>query len=340
MSWQSAANQVPQGDQKQMFPFVQWVNNGTTLEPRERRGGFAMPDEQMELAHGYPAGAVMHGLCLKAGGAPIVVAYTATLTAAVLATRFAWVKEGDFVPTYVKGARGKLQALCVIRSEPGPDGDTAFIAVLTFTGKAGQSFSDALKGHRSRVQKATSKAGQRAPASIFYATFMAGEPEMAGEGTQQSLITPVVLAPEFDLEAAYIGDAALALVDWTAVEEWRKAWDNPKGPNGDGEVHAANGGPPPPPEEPPAEYVPAPAPQPTPPPQPAPPAVRFPAALPFKSAKYPNGTVQTLFNASDQAALQATLTWCAGHPGHDQVKAQAQAALSALQAPPADEIPF
>lgn len=324
MSWQNAATQVPQGDHKAMFPFIQWVNNGQALDPREMQGGFAMPEEQMELAKNYPAGAVMHNLFFKQGGDPTAVAYSPTVTVAVLATRFAWVQGGDFVPAYVKGARGKLQALCVIGGEVANEGQTAFVAVLTFTGKSGQAFSEALKAHRQRVAKATAKAGQKAPASIFYATYQAGTPRLEGQGTEQSLVTPVELAPgEFDPDTAYIGEAALALVDWNAVEEWRKAWENPKGPNGDGEVGHGDD-----------RAVPAPAAG-----DPPVAAVQYPAALPFKSTKYPQGTIQTLFAAGDEAALRATVQWCAANPGHPAVQAQAEQALQALQ-PAAPAIPF
>lgn len=229
MSWQNV--NVPTVDEAQItFPFVQWINNGASLDPRRPRGGFGQPEEQMQLAGHYPKGSQMHNLILKSGES-VLVAFTHTLRAAVLTTRFAWIKDGKRIPTYVEGARSKLQALAIIEGEEGP-----FIATLTFSGMAGKEFNDALKRHKERVRRLTSAVGAVKPASIFYATYTASEPKMVGR-TAKSQITPVVLSDEdtFDLDSAYVGDEALSLVDWDQVKAWKEAWKTP-GPNGDGEI--------------------------------------------------------------------------------------------------------
>jgi len=337
MSWQNGATQVPQSTDKASFPFIQWVNDGSKLEPREPRGGFAMPDEQMQLAGDFPLDARMHGFYLK-NNEQLQVAFTTAIRAAVLATRFAWIKDENFVPGYVPGARSKLQALCLVQGL-----EKSLLVVLTFAGMTGKSFSDAWKKHKERVQKATAKAGQKAPATIFYAVYNAGQPRLEGQG-EKSWITPVVLdeSADFDLDAAYVGDDALALVDWTLVEDWRKAWDNPKGPNGEGEISETEEAPA---KARPAASTPAPAAAPA---RPAPATTgQYSASLPFKSTRYPNGTIQTLLDARDEAALKGTVDWCNSHnAGETPACTQAVAALKALKAvqpapaPEEDSIPF
>lgn len=232
MSWQTIASDIPTfGDDFLSFPYIQWVNNGKSLEPRAERGGFAMPDDQYELLGDFPADADSRGFNLKSGET-LLVSFTHRLQAAVLATRFAWIKDETFVPTYVDGARSKLQALALVKGSGG-----TLMVTLTFSGMAGKSFNDALKAHRQRVAKLTRAAGQEAPASIFFATYYAGEPTLVGSD-QKSLITPVHLVDDgsFSLEAGFVGQEALSTVDWELVKQWHDAWNGKSGPNGDGEV--------------------------------------------------------------------------------------------------------
>ncbi len=229
-NWKHHVDAVPAPEGGATMPFIQWVNDPGKLEPRQARGGFAQPEESLEMAGDLPQGAEMVGFMLK-NNTQLTVAYTPQLRAAILATRFAWVKDGEFVPDYVEGARSKLQAYALIAGETGP-----FISVLTFTGMSGKAFSEALKAHRARVKKLSREAGQEANSAMFYATLCAGEPKLEGKKAK-SLVSPVEgRAEELDLDVAFVGADALALVDWAEVDTWKKAWKDVKGPNGDGVV--------------------------------------------------------------------------------------------------------
>ena len=107
MSWKD--HDYTRGDpQGASYPWIQWANDGGALEPRSKAGGFAMPVEQMERLERSIPGEVRN-LHHRGGDATDVV-FTAELEAAVLDTRFVWVKDGQALPDYEDGARGKLQA--------------------------------------------------------------------------------------------------------------------------------------------------------------------------------------------------------------------------------------
>ena len=311
MSWKNAVKSgaAPTVDEKVSYPFIQWINRGAQLDPRAPRGGFGQPVEEMEAAGDYPTSAEMRELVLRSG-ATVPMMFSHNVRAAVVATRFAWILNGRRVSTYVDGARSKLQAVAIIEGSEGP-----FVAMLTFRGLAGKEFSESHKAHRDRVRQATRAAGTEAPASIFYATYVAGEPKMVGSGAQ-SQITPVALSDEaFDLDADYVGDDALALLDRDGLEEWRHAWDN-AGPNGEGEVPQS--------EDATAEQAEA--------------LVQaLDVAVPENSKGY--ATVGDMFNAGDKAALDLMGEW-AGKNGMPDVAEACETAKNALDASDEEEIPF
>lgn len=213
------------------YPFTQWVNDGGQLNPRHDRGGFAMPEEQMEDLGTYPAGAEVRELVFRSGESTTVF-FTEKVEVAVLGTRFCWLKDDTRVSSYAPGARSKLQALCLVRDA---DGRLSGPMMLTFRGIPAKHFSTAYKEHRARVRKATKGA---APAYAFTMTIAAGEPVLAGTH-QKSRITPVILVDDFDPDRNYVGDDVMDAYDtpafWTEVKAWREAWSIP-GPNGEGEV--------------------------------------------------------------------------------------------------------
>lgn len=210
-----------------VVPFIQWVNNGGSLEPRNDGGGFAMPlDQAAILGVDIPGDArALH----HRGGNQTEMIFTPVLDVAVLATRFTWVKNKQSIPDYETGARGKLQALALVRDA---DGNTAGPALLTFRGYASKQFGAALKAHREAVLKATAN---QAPAYAFFGAFRAGEVKMVGNG-QKSAITTIELADDgFDADAAYVGDAELDALDWNQVDAWADAWKQSGGADGDGD---------------------------------------------------------------------------------------------------------
>ncbi|MBU1746825.1 MAG: hypothetical protein KKA73_03985, partial [Chloroflexi bacterium] len=195
------------------YPFVQFVNSGGDLDPRQQQGGFAAPVDQ-----GVPIPGVTATLHHKGGGSTPVI-YAPELTLAVVKTRFAWVKQGRRISGYEPGARGKLQVLAIIQTTAGPQ-----VAMLTFTGIAGRNFGAVRKAHADSVRKATS--GQ-APAWAFWLTTQADGTELAGKDGAQSPVTKLALAREVDADQDYVGPAVAdqieALLDGPAVQ-WAAAW--------------------------------------------------------------------------------------------------------------------
>jgi hypothetical protein len=223
MGWQD--REYERTDDMMVYPFVQWVNAGGSLEPRSDTGGFALPLDQAAILGTQIPGEVR--VLHHRGGDRTEVVFTAALEAAVLATRFAWIKDGQVVPAYEPGARGKLQALALVRDA---GGHTAGPVMLTFKGHTSKQFSEAMKAHRESVRKATAN---KAPAYAFFGAYQAGEVQMVGSG-QQSPVTTIGLTDGFDPDAAYVGDEALDVLDWDQVDGWKTAWDQPEGANGNG----------------------------------------------------------------------------------------------------------
>ena len=207
------------------YPVIQWVNAGSSLEPRSEIGGFAMPSDQAStLGSNIPGTLTM---LHHRGGDQTEVIFTTALQVAVLSTRFCWVKSGQAIP-YEPGARGKLQALSLVRDA---DGQSVGLVILTFRGHGSKQFSVAWKAHQETVRTATAGA---APAYAFFGDYKAGGTVMVGKN-QQSPITSVVYDGEgFDPDAVYIGDAALDALDWDAVDTWKSAWDIAGNSNGNG----------------------------------------------------------------------------------------------------------
>ena len=342
MGWQDRTYQNPDEGGAQ-YPFVQWVNDGGQLDPRNPRGGFAMPEDQVEMLGTYPAGAEVRNLVFRSGENTTIF-FTERMEVAVLATRFCWIKDGNRVSSYVEGARSKLQALCLMRDA---DGRLAGPVMLTFRGIPGKHFAEAYKQHRARVNKATRG---KAPAYAFTMVITAGEPVMAGSH-QKSRITPVVLADDFDLDLNFIGDGVLETMDnsdfWAKVNAWKKAWAMP-GPNGDGEVedddnsddngvadNAARTA------QQDIDDLFGPAPTPAPTPAPAPPkddpltkarAVKLPTTQKYGA----NATVADLEKAKDTAALQ----WFTAHVAKYPEVAHACSVVLEAMRQREQEIPF
>lgn len=226
MSWRNRQFKVPVQDEG--YPFIQFVHDGAALEPRRKTGGFAMPADQAQIAGGAPEGAEYAALHFKSGESTEVF-FSDRLTVAPLVYRFAWIKDGVRIQDYTEGARGKLQLLAFVRSDEGWIGPV----MITTTGLASKDLMAALKEHRSRVRRAT--AG-KAPCSVFAMTIQAGQARMEGK-RQQSRVTPIVLADEFDPDRAYVGDEVADRIEreWGEYERWSRAWSSP-GPNGEGEI--------------------------------------------------------------------------------------------------------
>ena len=230
MSWQNrAASQILHEETVSEYPFIQYVNDGSTLTPAEPTGGFAMAADQVEVLGAAPHGATEHTLTFS-NGAYEAVHFTDWLRFAPLVTRFAWIKDGNRLDTYVPGARGKLQALGYVETEQGFAGPV----MLTVKGMASKDLSQALREHRQAVRKATQ--GQ-APSPFFSILLHAGKPTLRG-AKQKSRATPIVRDSGFDPDRDYVGDALADIIEaeWETTKQWAAAWQNNPGPNGEGEL--------------------------------------------------------------------------------------------------------
>ena len=97
MGWQD--KDFKRGDDYITYPFIQWVNDGGSLEPRAPTGGFAMPLDQAEMVDGRIPGEVR--VLHHRNGDQTEVVFTTALEAAVLATRFTWIKDGAVAYTHL-----------------------------------------------------------------------------------------------------------------------------------------------------------------------------------------------------------------------------------------------
>jgi hypothetical protein len=220
----------PHGGEEEFFPFIQWANSGAALEPRRELGGFACPlDQGLEIPGER---ARLH----HRNGESTEVIFADCLSVAVIRTRFAWVKDGHRQPAYMPGARGKLQALCLVRV-PDANGEVkaSELVMLTLSGVAGRFFQAAQRDFRAKVRQATKG---KAPAYSFWMTIGAGDILMVGSN-QQSPITSIVLRCEPDVDSDYIGDEAVDSLPWPTILSWAEAWRSP-GVNGSGVISEAD----------------------------------------------------------------------------------------------------
>jgi hypothetical protein len=258
------------------FPFIQWVNNGGSLEPRADRGGFACPTDQ-----GLSIPGTLAKLHHRDGGTTEVI-FATQLEVAIVQTRFAWIMDGMRRPDYVDGARGKLQAVCYVK---GPKGNTVGPVMLTFTGLTTKRFNAAHRSFMVDVQRVTQ--GQ-APSYAFWMKVQGGKPEMVGGGEEQSLITPIELGRKVDPNRDYVGEGLLDGIPWEHIDKWAAVWEK-SGPNGEGsfeddegEIDGSHAPSPPEPDEGSLEW-----------------AKKFP--LPFEASSYSKGD---LLGSLDEEALK------------------------------------
>jgi len=201
---------------EQIYPYIYWVNIGSSLDPRREGGGFAMKLEQAKVL-----GAQISSVLMKHhhDDAYSEIHFAGRLEIAVLATRFSWLtKDNQVLPGYQPGAHGKLHALSLVRDI---NGLTVGPVIITTSGTTSKAFSNALRQHKAQVQGITS--GQ-APSYAFFGLYGAAGTEMVG-GDQQSRVTRLAYSRyDLDPDAAYVGDAALDSLDWEAFDEWAAAW--------------------------------------------------------------------------------------------------------------------
>ena len=309
------------------YPFIQFMSNGNLMEPSQSHGKFAITEEQMlALANGAEKDAIPQKaepleLVFRKdkGKQKRVPAYAMDgLVVVPVLTRFAWMKDGFRLPGYVEKSHGKLQLLCYVAN-----GSSQFIGplMLTVSGLASKDLKNALREHRTTVRKATQG---KAPAYAFSMLLTVGATIMRGS-QQQSRACPIVLDQDWETALVenpdnyYIGDDLADEIEsrWEEFKAWADTWSK-SGPNGDGEVvESADESPDAPQDTSAARTVPT----------------WYNTKLPFKTAKYQDGTLGDIYAAGDSGSLQILVTWCQKQ-GYPEVAVLAGKALDALQNAP------
>ena len=190
-----------------MPPFVQWVNAGQALQPRQDRGGWFMPDRWDVAIKG-----VYVTLYTSSGNTASGI-YAQELAFVPVAQRFHWVNSlGEILPGYQDGARGWLQVLALL---PGEDG-SVFWGVITVKGIASRDLGYNIREH----QKAAAEV--RGQGWMFWLRVKAGEQRMVGE-RKRSLVTTIEPAGEFRPEEDFIGRGLVqAVLEWRDfIRDWR-----------------------------------------------------------------------------------------------------------------------
>ena len=130
MSWRDRQNaKSADSDPRPAYPYFQWINAPSQIEPRPDRGGFGMVETQsVQLDTALPGAAAVK---LHFGGGGIAQGYfTQTLTLIVVRYRFAFVRWDDALNREVRvpngervpHARGKVQAVVYLKTATGYTG--------------------------------------------------------------------------------------------------------------------------------------------------------------------------------------------------------------------------
>ncbi len=188
-------------------PFVQWVNAGQALQPRQDRGGWFMPERWDVAIPGEFA-----TLYTSQGNSESGV-YAQELAFVPVAQRFHWVNAlGEILPGYQDGARGWLQVLALL---PGEDGGV-FWGVITVKGIASRDLGRIIREHQNAA------ADVRGQGWMFWLRAKAGEQRMVGE-RKRSLVTTIEPAGELRPEEDFIGRGLVqAIIEWRDfIRDWR-----------------------------------------------------------------------------------------------------------------------
>ena len=231
MGWKDRQDSaVKDAEPEARHPYAQWVNRGGDLDPRHDRGGFFISVENLAML-GDP----------DIPGAEAVTFHHSTndystgvllqeIQASIIIDRFAWslyneaTRRTSLSMEYVEGARGKRQALVLLKTVDGYVGPM----MITLTGMVSKDMDTATATHRQMVRQATGGEGATA---WFWATLGAGEPVRLGKGATSSMGTPILYRePEgglFNPDALYIGDEAADQIEaaFGEFQTWANAWE-------------------------------------------------------------------------------------------------------------------
>lgn len=221
---------------EQEYVYIQWLNDGQALDPRQQSGGFFLPHDQpiFEQRGLAPEDVALPGIPAVRhfkSGSKVEGVFAPYLDLAVTVNRFRWEKGRGTEKEYIYNApypgigwRGKTQILALAQGGKQP------FYLLTFSGWPGTHFLEALAKHETQVKADLAQAGDttsRPPAWVFFGRYVGGDQEMVGNG-QKSTITRITYDPAgFSLDDRYIGDQLAEIVEGeiTTLIEWQNEWD-------------------------------------------------------------------------------------------------------------------
>lgn len=219
------------------YPVAQWHNGQQALKALggvQFSGGVILPEKYLSEGSSFP-GWTRERITFRSGKEE--TALTAhTVSIAPIRTRFRWfVRQGAETAYYprqafVMGAnmRGHLQVLATMQGAADP-------IVITFKGKASQSFEVVLKDFSAKVlQPANRQApkGKALPRYAFWMPIAPGPHTKAGGAGHESVVTLPTLALPADitqeyLQSLYIGrDSLIRFQEWyQEAGAWVDAWE-------------------------------------------------------------------------------------------------------------------
>jgi hypothetical protein len=220
-----------------VYPVAQWHNGQQAMKALggvQFTGGVVLPKKY--LPDGFMlAGWKEERITFRSGKEES--AFTAReVSFAPIRTRFRWfARQGNetaYFPrnAFVMGAnmRGHLQMLVALRGAAEP-------IVITFKGKASQSFETALKDFSAKVVQAANRQapkGKALPRYAFWMTIAPAPHSKAGSAGQEAVVTLPILALPAEitrehLHASYVGrENLIRFQEWhQEAEPWVEAWE-------------------------------------------------------------------------------------------------------------------
>lgn len=220
-----------------VYPVAQWHNGQQALKALggvQFSGGVVLPEKYLSEGASFP-GWTRERITFRSGKEE--AALTArSISIAPVRTRFRWfVRQGAETAYYprhafVMGAnmRGHLQVLAAVRGVDEP-------IVITFKGKASQTFETLLKDFSGKVVNAANRhapKGKTLPRYAFWMPLAPGPHTKAGGSGHESVVTlptlglPADITQEY-LRSLYIGrDSLIRFQEWhQEAGAWVDAWE-------------------------------------------------------------------------------------------------------------------
>lgn len=220
-----------------VYPVAQWHNGQIALKALggvQFTGGVVLPVKYLSDGFSLP-GWTTERITFRSGKEETALA-AQKVTLAPIRARFRWfARQGNETAYYprhafVMGAnmRGHLQVLAAVNGGSGP-------VVITFKGKASQSFEVLLKDFGLKVVQAANRnapTGKALPRYAFWMNISPGPHAKAGSAGQESVITlptlglPGQITPEY-LRSLYVGRDNLIRFQelYREAEPWVAAWE-------------------------------------------------------------------------------------------------------------------